>query len=169
MLNTTTTILHISIYISMYYSLEGVCFIKKTYSTRNERVSIMEKKIKSKTTTSITIDMDLYLKTKTTENFNLSGTVNEFLKKLFETEEEQEEILIQELQEMNKKKTYLEYELSIIKQNKEKERQLTLSKEQKEQAKLKASIPTGDDFHSKLAREKILKENPGLQDEQESF
>lgn len=123
------------------------------------------KKIKTKQNINITIDTDIYIKTRMKENLNLSGLINDFLKKYFEDEEDSEEELKNELEEAKKKQTILEYELKKIEKNKEQEKQLKLNAEEKAKQDLINSIPTGNDFYSKLQREKILEAHPELKKE----
>lgn len=123
------------------------------------------KKIKNKQHITITIDTEVYLKIRLAEDINLSGLINDFLKGYFQSEEESEKQLLEELKEIDKKKILLEYEVEKRKANREKEQEKKLTEEQQERENLIRSIPVGNDFYAKLERSKLLKEHPELKQE----
>jgi len=118
--------------------------------------------MKTKTTTSITIDLDIYIKSKQKTDFNLSGTVNEYLKTILMNKEEDMKILEKEVEQAKNKATILEhdYKQKMIAASEQAAKEL--SKEQKESEAELDAVPIGMSFQAKLEREKLFKEKPEL-------
>lgn len=117
---------------------------------------------KTKVNISITIDTELYIYYKTKEEFNLSGTINEYLKTLKGSEQETVQDIKNKIEKKQSELRYAEYELN--KKKREEIEQAALEKQkqrQKEQEEIN-KIPIGESFQNKLEREKMFKEKPEL-------
>ena len=128
----------------------------------------MNNQYKTKVNISITIDTDIYIKIKTKPEFNLSGTVNDYLKKLLEDETLSKQDLEKELEENKAKSNMIEHELAKRMKQDIEESAKELSQSQKEAKEELDNIPIGYSFQARLEREKLFKEKPELKTKWES-